>query len=140
MTVGFTAFPHRLLFGERKMTELNAAQIENWENIIAFVAQIVDENLNHSEAAYDRANSPRCLIDLMITSSIYEGRPDLLVLDLILVMMASVDTSRNNLITTLCHLAKNDKSREKVRGEIQAVFEKSGKSQALNLGHEELTQ
>lgn len=53
--------------------------------------------------------------------------------DLIMMKAAATDTSRNATIIAFCHLIKNSKSREAVRGEIKACLEKQGLSNVLDL-------
>ena len=70
--------------------------------------------------------TPTCLIDLMVTSDVYKDSPDKITNDLIIAKLAATDTSRNTTITALCHLAKNQESRSRVREEIKACLQKYG--------------
>lgn len=74
----------------------------------------------------------------MLTDDIYKNNFDNLVCDLIVCKLGGTDTSRNTIITALSHLAKNAKSRQKVRNEISQILIKNDVKDILDLSYEKL--
>lgn len=75
----------------------------------------------------------------MITSDVYRDSPEKITNDLIVTKLAATDTSRNTTITALCHLAKNEKSRNRVREEIKICIKKYGLNNANDFLREHLS-
>jgi len=62
---------------------------------------------------------PTSLIEILLESDIYNDEVTIIANDVILMMMAATDTSRNGSIIALSHLMKNSKSKQRVRDEIR---------------------
>lgn len=105
------------MFGEMQITEINKATVSGWHAYKAFVEKVVKQQVQLSKNRTSEGE-PTCLIDIMLTDDIYKNNFDTLVCDLIVCKLGGTDTSRNTTLTALSHLAKNAKSREKVRNEI----------------------
>lgn len=77
-----------------------------------------------------------CVIDFMLASNIYKNNLEKLVNELITLKLGSTDTSRNAVIIALCHLIKNQKSRDKIRTEIDTCLTKHGVDSVMKLDHQ----
>ena len=124
-----------MIFGESKLFAVGKASIDNWENICEFVKKVVEDQIKTSKAKVIDEGTSTCIINLMLTSDVYKENIDAMINDLIMVMLAANDTSRNTTITALCHLAKNSTSTFKVRSEISACMTKYGIEQNMKLSH-----
>ena len=68
-------------------------------------------------------------------SDVYEGNVTRITNDLIFAILAATDTSRNTSIVTLCQLAKDIASRDKVRAEISNCLAKHKMSSEFEIGY-----
>ena len=80
-----------------------------------------------------------CLIDLMITSEVYENDVKKISNDIIMAMIGATDTSRNMTFYALCHLTKDAKSKERVRNEIKKGLANQNLTDVLKLSHKYTT-
>lgn len=106
MSNGMTAWPHRLLIGDRPWTSINRACIEGWKDYRDSVEETVKEQIAISKSRTNDGEATS-LIDFMLASDIYKNDLEKLVNELIILKLGGTDTSRNATIIALCHLIKN---------------------------------
>lgn len=68
---------------------------------------------------YVKGAEPNSVIEILLESDVYQDNIKKISNDLVVALFAGTDTSRNNTITTLCHLIKNSEAKEVVREEIK---------------------
>lgn len=115
MKFAVTAMADKFAVGERPWTTRMKCTMENYQNLEKFIDDIVVQKMK----GFEKDTDPNSVMEFLLASEVY--RDDIVKIsnDLIVAILAGTDTSRNNTITTLCHLAKKSDDRERVREEIK---------------------
>lgn len=122
---GTQALLPNLVLGKRQITQSQKVYNYNWNVICDMIDSIVQKQVEIKSTKSDADVAElTCLIDIMLESEVYQNDPTKITSDLIFGLNAGMDTSKNTSITTICHLAKNKVSKEKVRLEIERSLRK----------------
>lgn len=57
---------------------------------------------------------PECVMDILISSEVYNRDLKKITNDLMMAMIGAADTSRNTIVIMMCHFARNKASKDRV--------------------------
>lgn len=120
MRTGMMAIPARQIFGENPVGEVLRCSLENWTIYCNEIDSILTKRLEYRKT---QTTEPECLVDFLFASDVYKNNITKLTNDMVMAILGSTDTSRNNSIISLCYLAKNPECLKKVRAEIRKFQE-----------------
>lgn len=86
----------------------------------------------------DQNDKSECFLDVLLDSEVYSQNIEKISNDIVIVLSAATDTSRNTITIVLSHFAKNKASSERARAEIDALMKKKGITDILKAEHNQV--
>lgn len=109
-----------MMFGEYPINNKLARNFENFNTLFKWIDGIVTRCIEENDKNPIQEGDEKCVMDIMLLADVYKTQPRKMANDLIILILAAQDTSKNTIIFTMCYLIKNKLSRDKVLEEVKA--------------------